>query len=217
MIKIPDVEKMPTEGGMTWTARSRFVDGYRVERFNMLMSHLTKFETAVDVGSHVGSWSIELSKKFNMVFAYEPNLQSFELLKSNISDSGQAAKIIPYNLAVGASSKSISMSAGQKGPISSMVDEATTGDVKMTTLDEEGLRDVSLIKIHCNGYELEVLRGAEHLIDRDLPEIFVVMKKNKRVESNVEMVVSLLARHGYEVKYANKPDWLFSYTGVFHG
>lgn len=217
MIKIPDVEQMPADGGMTWTARSRFVTGYRSERLKLLLSHLKRFDTAVDVGAHVGSWSVELSKKFKTVIAYEPNVQSFNLLKTNVLEFGASKNTILYNLAVGDKVQSVSMSVGQKGPISSMVDEAVTGTIKMTTLDKEEFRDVSLIKIHCNGYELEVLRGAENLIDRDLPEIFVVMKKNKRVESNVEMVVSLLSRHGYAVKYANKPDWLFSYTGAPNG
>lgn len=212
MIKIPDVMTMPQDGGMTWTARAKFAEGYRSERFKVMMPHLTRFGTAVEVGAHIGSWTIELAKKFQTVIAYEPNEQSFAILKQNILEFGSTEKIISYNVALGAKRELIRMSSGEKGPISSRVDQNGTVSVWMTSLDDEEIRRVDFLKVHCNGYELEVLRGAKNLISRDRPDIFVVMKKNKLVKTfYAEEVCQFLAELGYRVKYRQKPDWLFSH------
>lgn len=212
MIKVPDVMTMPQDGGMTWTARAKFAEGYRSERFKLMMSHLHRFGTAVEVGAHVGSWTIELSKSFDSVIAYEPNKQSFEILKQNILGFGSTKKIIPYNIALGSKQAQVFMSVGPKGPISSMIDVASGIPAAMTTLDSELHGKVDFLKIHCNGYELEVLRGAKELITRDHPDIFVVMKKNKLVKTfYADEVYQFLLELGYRVKYRQKPDWLFSY------
>lgn len=210
MIKVPDVMTMPQDGGMTWTARAKFAEGYRAERFKVMISHLKKFRTAIEVGAHVGSWTIELAKKFETVIAYEPNEQSFKILKQNILEFGSTKKIIPYNVALGARRELVKMSSGEKGPISARVDSNGSTSVWMTSLDEEKIPNVDFIKIHCNGYELEVLRGAKNLISRDQPDIFVVMKKNKLVKTfYADEVCQLLTDLGYRVKYRQKPDWLF--------
>lgn len=212
MIKIPDVMTMPQDGGMTWTARAKFAEGYRSERFKLMMSHLHRFGTAVEVGAHVGSWTIELSKSFKTVIAYEPNAQSFEILRQNILEFGSTKKIISHNVALGAKQAKAFMSVGPKGPISSMIDSSSGVPTVITTLDDESHDKVDFLKIHCNGYELEVLRGAKNLILRDHPDIFVVMKKNKLVKTfYADEVCQFLLEFGYQVKYRQKPDWLFSY------
>ena len=210
MIKIPDSDLMPNEGGLTWTARSLFVEGYRKERFDLMISHLSKFETAVEVGAHIGSWTIGLAAKFKMVLAYEPNPKSFKLLSQNVTESG-FQNILLKNLAVGDYDGEVNMSEGPKGPISSKVDPTGSMKIKMRSLDSEKLGKISLLKIHCNGHELEVIKGSVRLILESAPEIFIVIKKNKNVTHDTQdELLKFLKYLGYVVKYSKKPDWLFT-------
>ncbi len=86
--------------------------------------------------------------------------------------------------------------------------------VRMFTVDELALPEgvpVNLFKIDCEGYEIEVLRGARGLISRDRPVIVVEQKPGKGRQfgfSDTDAVEYLKSTHGYEVAREISGDFI---------
>ena len=71
-IWLPDGEKHFPD----WmTKNGEIVDGrgtYQIRKLRAAMEHCRQFRVAVDVGAHVGLWSMQLLKRFARLHAFEP-------------------------------------------------------------------------------------------------------------------------------------------------
>ncbi len=71
-IYLPDNEKH-LQGWMT--EHGEIVDGkgtYQIEKLRAVLDHCQNFRVAVDIGAHVGLWSLQLVKRFEHLHAFEP-------------------------------------------------------------------------------------------------------------------------------------------------
>jgi FkbM family methyltransferase len=183
-IWFPDGEKHFPE----WMKKNgELVDGkgtYQIKKFRAAMEYVKNFRVAVDVGAHVGLWSMQLANKFGTVIAIEPVKQFRDCFKRNISDMSDS-DIRLYPLAVGA----------KRGRVMMSIDSADTGGthvermaaeidddpsiVEMRTLDFFGLSDLDFLKIDCEGYEHHVIEGAKETLFRCKPCVIVEQKLHK--------------------------------------
>ena len=74
--------------------------------FDLTLSACKKFRVALDIGAHVGTWSIGMSKRFEQVHAFEPEENNFRYLQHNVKD---ILNIKPINLALGHHEKMVNM------------------------------------------------------------------------------------------------------------
>jgi len=58
---------------------------YEQDQFNDVMTLISKWDVALDVGAHVGIWSMRLAEKFKRVIAFEPVPKHIECWKQNMS------------------------------------------------------------------------------------------------------------------------------------
>lgn len=143
-----------------------------------------KNRTFVDVGGHLGFWSLFMSKYFNKVLCFEPNPETFEYLKYNTLNN---SNIELFNNALGDEecyvevlyhigydtnpsinySKEHWVNSGM-----SRVKKSSAG-IKSIRLDSLNLDGVDFIKLDCEGYELMVLMGSENTIKKSYPIIVV--------------------------------------------
>jgi len=65
-----------------------------------LAAHLEGLQV-IDIGAHVGSFSILAASRGAKVVAFEPTLQTFEILKENVLLNGQEKNITCHQLAIG--------------------------------------------------------------------------------------------------------------------
>lgn len=151
---------------------------YEEGKFEAVLSDLREGDTAFDLGAHHGLYTLAMMKRVGdsgRVAAFEPCPASYGRLRRNVSLNPERARVILESLAV----------AGRSGWTELWVDDADLTSsslasrsgravrVGAVTLDDycarTGLRP-RLLKIDVEGAELEVLRGAEHLIrtTRDL-------------------------------------------------
>lgn len=137
----------------------------------------SSFETALDIGAHVGAVSAYLSRKFNRVFAFEAVPSTFEFLRKNTE---ALPNVEALNLAVGPEEGEVYFAHynthGQLSHVASKQDEPKTsrvGPIQVRPVDSMDLGTVSFIKIDVEGYELPVLEGARKTIERDRPLILV--------------------------------------------
>lgn len=174
-IWFPDEERHFPE----WMAKNgQMVDGkgtYQYKKWLACLPHIKNWRTAVDVGGHVGLWSLHMHKKFSKVHAFEPVPEFRECFVKNVSP-----EVLLYSCALGSIHGFVRMSIDPQDTGGTHVDpSAESGAVPLRPLDEFDLQDVDFIKIDCEGYELQVLHGAVKTIERCKPCIIVEQKPHK--------------------------------------
>ena len=143
---------------------------------NYLAPYLDNPRVIVDVGANIGYSSIFFARNFPeaVIFALEPVQDNFDCLLENIRDCDG---IIPYNVAAGRSEGSLVLSllhnAEKNLGMMSVYGNGTRAEtVPMFPLDELcGLATVDFIKIDVEGYEYDVLRGADGVLAKHRPII----------------------------------------------
>lgn len=178
-IWLPDGERHFPE----WMAKNgELVNGkgtYQIKKLREAMKWCKKFRTSVDVGAHVGLWSMHLAPKFETLHAFEPIPEFRKCWVSNVPVELQT---VLHDCALGE----------KLGLVEFAVNPADTGDTHVTdsdkyptvtaymrTLDSYQLQDVDFIKIDCEGFELHVLQGAAETIARCKPCVIVEQKQHK--------------------------------------
>ncbi len=131
------------------------------------MLFVEKRRRAIDIGAHVGLWSRWLVDFFEKVDAFEPIKEHAELFERNVV--GNRWRL--HNVALGSEARSVGMKLYSGDTGRSHV--CGTGQTQMVRLDAFGFEDVDLIKIDVEGYELQVLRGAERTLLECKPIIII--------------------------------------------
>ena len=128
--------------------------------------------TAIDVGGHIGLWSFNLAAAFERVVAFEP----VEAHRACFARNVEAANVGLKACALGKEEGSVSIYTAPTSSGDSYVNGG--GEIPMKTLDSFDLAGVDFIKIDCEGYEENVLRGAEHLLRTWKPVVCVEQKRD---------------------------------------
>jgi len=135
--------------------------------FNSVVLKCKQFRTAVDVGAHIGTWTVLLAQRFNEVWAYEPVDENFALLRQN----AKLSNVFAMNTALGAETNLCSMRLPAGG--NSGCWQTDSGyDRMIQPLDVYHLDDVDFIKIDVEGTEGDVLVGAVETLQRSHPTVF---------------------------------------------
>lgn len=140
-------------------------------------------KTFVDVGGHVGLWSMWWAPIMAHTVAFEPIPSMASLYRKNMQDRGDYTL---FEKAVGEHPGSLKLAFNPYN--TGNTHTAHKGDkgldlitVPMTTVDYEigrlDLPPVGAMKVDCEGTELAVLKGAVRMIEHDRPLIVVEQKK----------------------------------------
>jgi len=141
-------------------------------------------KACIDVGAHMGMYTVELAKKAKHVYGFECSPRSFNYYCANLALRDLNYKVTKYNVALGnpeeAAAKTIKylirdpLDGGGNGCSKFDSDAANIPsiDVPITTLDSYGLTNINFIKIDVEGHEKNVLQGAVKTIEEnDYPKI----------------------------------------------
>lgn len=122
---------------------------------------------AVDVGAHIGTWTVPLAGAFERVDAIEPQAENRECLKANVAD---LSNVEVYGCAIGAD---IGKGALQRPNDNSGTYYLAAGDeVSIFTLDSLIDEPVDLIKLDVEGAEGFALQGATRILEMFRPVVF---------------------------------------------
>jgi FkbM family methyltransferase len=175
-IWLPDGEKHFPE----WmTNHGELVDGkgtYQIKKCRAALRYVRNWRTAVDVGAHVGLWSMQLARRFQLVQAFEPVRAFRDCFRHNLAGVLNA-HLMPY--ALGSRPGWVSMRIDPADSGGTHVDPRGTGDVQLHTIDGLSLEAVDFIKIDCEGYEHHVVEGARETLMRCKPCVIVEQKPHK--------------------------------------
>jgi FkbM family methyltransferase len=173
-----------------------------------VMSEIRRADTIIDVGAHVGLYTVAFGKRVGpegRVIAFEPDPENFELLRQQISLNNLDGLVEPRQVAV-ADHDGLTQFAVGRSVESHIVTEGGNGvSIEGCRLDSVYSDSrIDIVKIDVEGFEEKVLRGAEKLLsdeERKPRVMFIeVHPYNWHLcGTTTESLIYRLKRCGYEV------------------
>ena len=189
------------------------VDGkltYQYHKIERALKHVRNWRRAIDVGAHVGLWSMHLVKRFQQVVAFEPSVEQSECFAKNVS----SGTIEFFRIALGdrAGWGRLVTEHGSSGNTYLKRDDAS-GNVLIRELDDFNFKSIDFIKIDVEGFELYVVQGGEIIICRDHPTIIIEQKPGLAERQGIERMaaVNLLQSWGAKVVDEISGDYILTW------
>lgn len=160
-----------------------------------------KFKTVIDVGAWCGTWAKAIEPFAKKVIAFEPDPLHFECLEKNCT-----INCSPRMEAVGDTEQFISLTDDQFTQAKRVVGQ---GKIRMVALDDLQIENVDLIKIDVEGYEMQVLKGAEKLLQTTNYIMIELNNNTKKYGSSNADVERHLRTLGYKELMSHWPDKVY--------
>jgi FkbM family methyltransferase len=157
----------------------------------------------LDVGAHVGRWTIRLAGQASKVIAVEANPETAAVLQENIGLNGLAEKVVLLRVAAWDSEAMLRLedpNAKQRGGSTRVLPgDGRQGEVPAAPLDVllGGEPEIGLVKLDVEGADLHALRGMAKTLARTRPTLFVE-RHDQYGYYRVEDLYALLSALGYE-------------------
>jgi len=135
----------------------------------------------VDIGANMGLWTVQASRHFDYVYAFEPNPEIYQVLLKNI-EINHVKNLTVENIAIGSFDGEVTLHRYYNHAWSSILREhngrealGTTWQVQCKKLDSILLNYITptVLKIDTEGYELNVLKGAERILRMNHPKLLM--------------------------------------------
>lgn len=166
------------------------VGGLRTHEF--IDPYLKEGTSAIDGGAHIGTHTVSMMRALGTgghVYSFEPHPEIYPALEHNIAkemlDNPLGAKAIPYQLALGTTAHKAQLFCNPTNFASNTVldnvfDCKLPLEIEVVTLDEiiPQEEEICFIKLDVEGGEYKVLQGAEKLLARWHPVIFMEFSEN---------------------------------------
>ena len=203
--------------------RSIYYTGtYEKGTLAVMKNLLSDGDIFVDAGANIGLMSIYASRlvgSSGRVFAFEPHPETAEILEENIRLNG-CKNISVSRQAVGKEpgrAKIYNRWDSPRGRASLIPpgDSSESHEVSVTTLSEylishqKDIREISMVKLDIEGYELEALMGAGRLLEKENAPMLIVECSEKRENaqgSSPEDLYSFLMELGHYRIFRGRKD-----------
>ena len=195
---------------------------YATVELEKLVKDIEVPETIIDIGSNKGQFILLIEKIFpnKIVYSFEPII---EMLKKQKKFYKYKKNITFHNLALGSSICSKEFLITSRMDSSSFLKVVSNTnksknysviekrDIKVSTLDEiflnEKISHPILIKMDVQGYELEVLKGANDLLKKtDYLLLEVSESEMYQNQPTEKIIIEYLKNFNFEIYRSN--DWL---------
>ena len=210
---LPDSDKHIAEKLKEQSPVNRGYD-YQTQQRDYALSFSLKYasrsKVALDIGAHVGLWSVDMANHFKELICFEPIKESGECLIKNMADRN----ITNYRLhdcALGSDFGTVKLNTNDDNSGNPFVDNNGDEEARIKTLDSFGYGLIDFIKIDVEGYELEVLKGGEHTIKLCKP-IIVIEAKDKhyeRYDTNFRKIMKWLIDRNYKLENLVNSEAIF--------
>jgi FkbM family methyltransferase len=188
-----------------WLAGKPFTQNKCLNNFlEHCQDNSIKFNTVIDIGAWCGTWAKAMEPFAKKVIAFEPDKVHFACLQRNCTINCD-----PRQEAVGSENKHISLTEDNFTQAKRVEKE---GDIRMVTLDSLAYEDVDLIKIDVEGYEMEVLKGAENTLASTQYLMIELNNNTKKYGSSNIDVEKHIKNLGFNLLLEHWPDKVFYRT-----
>ena len=154
-------------------------------------------KVALDIGANVGLWSKDLCTRFEKVIAFEPVAEFVDCLRMNVPSDNLEIR----QLALGNQDTMVNINITEHNTGHSHVDVASIGhgSIPMVRLDSLNFERIDYVKIDVEGFETELVLGAEQTFRQHKPIIMLEQKPHKEFDKQGERqweTVELLQKWG---------------------
>ena len=187
-------------------ARNIFLHNeYDLERFE-----LKETSVIVDVGAHQGAFvALAATITHGDILAFEPEIQNFSLLKTFI-EKNHLSNVKAFNTAIGASKGQKTLYLAEKSTRHSLYSKDVLSGkqikngctVEVVTLDEvlKSLKSIDLLKLDCEGAEIEIIRNTSSDAYRKINAIIIEYHGYSNDEAFKE-ITNTLYKEGYKIEF----------------
>ena len=166
-----------------------------------------------DIGANIGNHTVYFGKVMGAakVLAFEPQAHCHATLTENIALNGLQDRAVAYNCLIGAATGNGAMARFSARNLGGTAFTARDdGNLPLFALDDvieaPDMARLDLIKVDVEGMQQEVLKGAEGVLDRRHPAIWIELLAK---DNTFDLVRLYLERFGYKPTALGFNDVLF--------
>jgi len=190
-----------------WAQGSQFTQHKCLDKFLFWCESQHKtFKGVVDIGAWCGTWTRAIEPFAKKIYAFEPHPTHYHCLEKNIFTMIQ--KVEPMQYALGDKPRQTKMITSDHTQ-EARIDESQTGVTTMQTLDSFEYKDIDLIKIDVEGYEMKVLEGAQKTLENCQYLMIELNNNSKKYGSNNQQIEKWLHDKGWRVLIDLWPDKVY--------
>ena len=199
---------------------------------NIIDKYVKDSYYCVEVGCHIGTISVKLSKSCKKLYCFEPLINSFNLLKENL-ELNNCNNVIIHNKGLSNENKQGYLdfispnNPGGTGILcdsqninSNVINLTNKYPIELITLDSFNIDKLDYLKIDVEGYENNVINGAFKTIKKCKPLIVMEIFENMNTYSDGQPVIPMSVEKvkdrykniidlGYNVINIDQHDYLF--------
>ncbi len=200
-------------------------DDLKIVKSNFVTQHyfkdyipIPKGSIVVDVGAHIGTFSVMVARKAHKVLAFEPEPSNFQMLKKN-KELNHLENVSIFEMAVSGSSgyQDITVYGKDSTGNHSLYQGSTSGAgkkrVQTISLDEiirkEALTRIDFLKLDCEGAEHDILKHMSFEIARKIMGM-VMETHGVSPESSID-IPARLKELGFEVKVEDQGGYIYAW------
>jgi FkbM family methyltransferase len=204
--QLTENSKVLVRNGLIGVTGNIYTGLLEFEDMMFALHFLEKDDVFIDVGANVGVYSIMLSaEKQAKSFAFEPIPETFKILETNVKINNLENKIKIFNIGLGNERKKIKFFSNLDVSNHVISNQEVTGE-NVITLDISPLDDLSIsepvcIKIDVEGFEMEVLKGANSLLNSKSLNAIIIELNGSGLKYGVEDIDI----HNYLLNYGFAP------------
>lgn len=185
--------------------------GFKEKSKSLLFSMMKEGDVILDVGANLGEITLNAAKiagEKGRVFSFEPGKKNYEKLSRNLA-LNNFNQITVSDCALGdrtGKGKEVVREIHNSGM--NAVNYSEGGDFSIVTLDHfmsvNPVEKIDLIKIDTEGFEMNVVKGAEKTLGKYHPVLFVeVCDDNlRRNNASAKELITYISRSGYDITNA---------------
>lgn len=165
----------------------------------------------VDVGGYIGDFSLYAAKMLDAgkVIVVEPMRENLDLLRRNVerNDLGRRIVVVPAAVSDHDGELTIYVKVGESGEIHAsshlyhQFERRVVPCISLQSLMEQnGIYEVDLLKIDCEGAEYDIVLGTPDACFRDIKNIVMEITPVENYESRLNLSMNKFRSLGYETK-----------------
>jgi FkbM family methyltransferase len=190
-----DIHLNPANG---WVDSAIFLHGSLEPQFlRLIRSSLRKEDVFFDIGANIGQHGLYASNFCKSVYCFEPIARLYDQLQFSINKN-EFRNVHAFNLGMGNENKMLPIysDTANMGGSSILFKKGKVKDqlIKIVRLDDFLLSNptaINMIKIDVEGFELEVLKGAERALKQNRPKLLI--------EFSLPLYNQISPSHGNEI------------------
>ncbi|MFB6158461.1 MAG: FkbM family methyltransferase [Candidatus Nanohalobium sp.] len=166
------------------------------------------YDVVMDVGAHIGVFSLETAKKNTKVVSYEPDPQTYQILKKNINENN-LENIEAKNKAISTTKGEINLYIGAD----SLTNSTTSETSKSISVNSLTLKDASnkfnisnqktLLKLDCEGEEFNIISESPESLLENFDKIIIEYHRHSGEEKELAQKLEMA---GFKTKKLNNDN-----------